>query len=266
MKFRLHIKFGQYRNTQILHTRKQNRRQQSEEKLKQIEEKLRQNEKLLTDRDNTIAGLYSDLYARETELNAASERIREIEEEISTEDTEYICSCCYERHTDQHPIVCTSSTPHLFCVSCINKRVKTAYIGKCNMPRQTISCFGLNCNHVITEWQLCRTVSGRDLICNCHFNEGMQHVIAMFKTFTDELNIDLPLIQQFMYKLMFINSDGTFRGYGCTKCGYGPLWHEHCGDLLTHHKQKVLNGHINNACPGCNHLFYDISDMTAWNG
>lgn len=228
------------------------------------ENQLQLSEQRIMRRDDIIAGLYSKLYAREVELHAATERIREFQGNVNVKEIEYICNCCCECHSGEDPVLCTGLRPHTFCANCVNQQIKTAYRGQCSLPRLNISCFGPNCNHVISEYQLYRTSEGRALLCNYHFSNGIKHIIDLFNDIATELKP--PVIERVLYKLMFMNTDGTFRGYECTKCGYGPLWHEHCDDLLTHHNQPVLNGRINNACPMCKHLFPDVSNMKPWNG
>merc|ERR1719359_2194785 len=52
----------------------------------------------------------------------------------------------------------------------------------------------------------------------------------------------------------------------CGHCHYGPIIHEHCGDLTTHHGQ-VLSGSstpLDNACPRCGWFRPSINEWPRW--
>jgi ubiquitin len=53
----------------------------------------------------------------------------------------------------------------------------------------------------------------------------------------------------------------------CPRCSFGPVEHDGCGNLRTHHTQ-VRNGQsaINNACPTCGHFEASIEQWPHWNG
>jgi hypothetical protein len=48
----------------------------------------------------------------------------------------------------------------------------------------------------------------------------------------------------------------------CGSCGFGPVEHTHCSDLLAHHGQ----GGISNACPRCGWLTKDREAWPKWDG
>ena len=70
-----------------------------------------------------------------------------------------------------------------------------------------------------------------------------------------------------LFQVHMMNADGTFRGLACRKCGFGPMWNDHCSELITHHLQESAPGtRIDNRCPRCNHLVHDVKEMAPWDG
>jgi len=57
------------------------------------------------------------------------------------------------------------------------------------------------------------------------------------------------------------------RAYQCRDCGFGPIDHFACEDLLSHHGEEVGRGaRINNACPRCGWFSDDLGDWPNWDG
>jgi len=56
------------------------------------------------------------------------------------------------------------------------------------------------------------------------------------------------------------------RAFQCHQCGFGPIDHFACGDLMAHHGEDVGGAVISNACPQCNWFSDCISDWPRWDG
>ena len=64
--------------------------------------------------------------------------------------------------------------------------------------------------------------------------------------------------------------DGTFGAHMCKRCGFGPVDHHACDDLVAHHHEVHWRGwrrtRIQNGCPHCGWFARDISAWPAWDG
>ena len=60
----------------------------------------------------------------------------------------------------------------------------------------------------------------------------------------------------------FARRDGTYAAFMCGRCGYGPIEHFACADLLLHHG----DGSVDNSCPSCGELPQTISGWREWDG
>ncbi|CAE7800220.1 unnamed protein product [Symbiodinium sp. CCMP2592] len=52
----------------------------------------------------------------------------------------------------------------------------------------------------------------------------------------------------------------------CGRCGFGPVLHDRCDNLSTHHNESSGRTRISNACPSCGHFSGNISGWPRWDG
>mmetsp|Transcript_10533 Transcript_10533/g.17200 ORF Transcript_10533/g.17200 Transcript_10533/m.17200 type:complete len:414 (+) Transcript_10533:47-1288(+) len=54
--------------------------------------------------------------------------------------------------------------------------------------------------------------------------------------------------------------------YQCARCGHGPILHDHCANLSSHHGERVGNIRRSNACAKCGWFASDIKSWHRWDG
>lgn len=65
----------------------------------------------------------------------------------------------------------------------------------------------------------------------------------------------------------FLRRQYLGRAFQCASCGFGPIDHYGCGDLLSHHMERDGAGGVaKNSCPRCDWFSEDLSDWPAWDG
>lgn len=52
----------------------------------------------------------------------------------------------------------------------------------------------------------------------------------------------------------------------CGRCGFGPVDHFACGDLLAHQGQRVGAARVDNSCPACGWFGAELRDWPEWDG
>ena len=168
------------------------------------------------------------------------------------------CSCCYVDVEDA--VRCESGHP--FCISCVDALSRQKLRQQCEEPTRTLTCFAVDhfdCNSCIPTSALMQCENGRRMCTECDVQDFKEHVLTLLEEegrVTDALT----------HKLVCMRSDGTFRGYMCRMCQFGPMWHAYCDDLRAHHNDDVDGTPISNACPECGHLESSTSMLLAWSG
>ena len=59
---------------------------------------------------------------------------------------------------------------------------------------------------------------------------------------------------------------GVGQAYMCRRCGFGPIQHVHCTDLMAHHGDGRSGRRVNNACQNCGWFTYHIKHWPHWDG
>lgn len=219
----------------------------------------------LQHRDDSIAHLHRHIFMVEEQLAHAERQIhsnvhatdvvRDEHGEGSALQNERICICCFERCSDF--LTCSAADPHVFCKTCVDHRCRSLVMNPCYALRSCIECMAMSgCDSVIHG--IDTTPHGRQIVGDFYLNESMP-----------VLNRLLPRLSEAQKQRMnFLRCDGSYRGLQCAECGFGPMWNDHCTDLITHHGQSdESSGHIvNNSCVRCKTLVHDTRQMERWNG
>jgi hypothetical protein len=203
----------------------------------------------LEQRDDTLVALHRALFVTETKLSEASEALEH------TSPTKELCMCCFNEIHTIDAIRCNGTTRHAFCVECVESMSKSKRDRICQFSIGCLPCMCVNdCQGVIDPF--CNMPYFDRYYRDYTIRESMPHI-------TRNITIDDTTDA----KLQMMRSDGTFFGLQCTNCNYGPMWNDHCSELLTHHNQETDTGtNINNACPRCGVFVQDIAQMQRWDG
>ena len=214
----------------------------------------------LQQRELRVAQLCGELEERDERL--ANARASLLARRGAAAAGQSACACCCDLVAGRC-VECDADVPHRVCVGCLAKHLRARFTLPCAMPVNRVACFAaVGCAGVLDASALCATSPGTRVLRDYHFSQGVGHVLRLLR---DTLG-DAAGAREFEAKLNFMTADGTFRGYGCARCRYGPMWHGNCDDLTLHHLQRTPQGRTSNACPRCGHAACDVSQLERWTG
>lgn len=198
-------------------------------------------------------------------LNLMEDRMSEMlqnDERATMHDQSITCNLCCETVPLFHLTWCTNpETPHPICHDCISRTMRMRNSNPCTDHAEPISCLSMHEECTYEMSTVCDTSEGRKFMEDKSFIASMARVCDMIRSSSPD-NMDA-----LMFRLAYMQADGTFRGFQCTKCKHGPLWNDFCDDLVSHHDQEQSKGvFVNNACPKCATMVANASEMTRWDG
>lgn len=177
------------------------------------------------------------------------------------QDKSIACNlCCEDVKLHKVSWCLHPETPHPICHECINSVMQTRNSNPCTNYDRPITCLSI---HEDCEYEMQTT---------CCTHEGLKYmsdktVIPVLTRVCDMIRSTPSTdMNTLLFRLAYMQSDGTFRGFECTECGHGPMWNDRCDDLVSHHDQTTNEGTINNACPNCHFMVASSSDMKRWSG
>ena len=214
--------------------------------------------------------LYQDermaqMTARVEELEAtASRALRNIHEASDGEERAAISTC-------SHPICmsCANETPihvrctrgHVLCIECVD-RTADMLLMRMEPPPADCPCVAMvtdeedKCSGVVAQSDLVKTFSGQRLCLEINHLATMQRTLSLVERFcTSDSTANALTI-----RLQRLRADGSYRAYACARCGFGPLDHAHCGNLMEHHERDG----IDNSCPNCGEFASDVQQLVIW--
>ena len=157
------------------------------------------------------------------------------------------CECCFEENEELKS--CDSG--HKICTDCIQSWCNVVLNKKNKVPDRVRCCAQGECFGFIPWETICTTDSGMRLLKEKHTQEFVPIVADLLRASDADT---------FIMKLPFIKSDGKSYAAKCPNCGFGPLLHDRCDDLTTHHN----SGEADNRCPQCLTLTVDANDLLPW--
>ena len=162
--------------------------------------------------------------------------------------------CCARETADVVP--CTNG--HVFCHECV-ERTANMLLTRMEPPPLECLCFATTsdqCTGIIAASHLAKTKSGMQLLFEMRHIGVMKRTLGLIHRFSshDDMANAITL------RLQRVRSDGTYRAYACARCGYGPLDHANCENLVEHHKR----GGIDNSCPRCGSFAADVHELATW--
>lgn len=100
----------------------------------------------------------------------------------------------------------------------------------------------------------------------CLYQEAFEEISEKVELLQRKNNVLETEMMEEQVRLQFKNPDGTFGGFQCPDCKFGPIDHRHCNDLRAHHEQRSGAAVISNACPICGFFTPKLADWNKWDG
>lgn len=199
--------------------------------------------------DGIIQELHTDLNEKESLLEKALETFKLLDDK---RENRTVCCCCYSLCDKQNQVSCNAKeNPHVFCITCVEAQAKSMWDKICVENTGKIPCFSINdCEGTLN---LCPGEYCKKWITNFDFHNVSLPMMRKHG-FLNEKKLDAKTQN-------FLRFDGSFLGYKCSNCNFGPLWHDFCSDLQEHHGTL-----FNNTCPRCHYFHHSTSDMQRWDG
>lgn len=241
--------------------------------------------RILDDRnDELIEKLHSSEYNRgilrmhlenrDELLGSMSHKIQFLEERISFflqrnpdndfADRTLICNlCCSDTPLHKVSWCRNPDSPHPICHTCISKTMKAKNLNPCIDLTASLKCLSIHedCIHEMSGMEC--TEEGSIFSNNMCIMKTMSRVCDMLRSTNCSNSSNLQAV---MFRLMYLQQDGTYRGLQCRRCGHGPMWNDQCDDLVSHHDQVEGTSAINNGCPKCGIMVHNTSEMQRWDG
>ena len=172
------------------------------------------------------------------------------------------CNLCCE-DTPLHRIMwCTNpESPHPICHDCIESVMRNRNQNPCTDYNRPVACLSIHEDCEFEMQTTCCTKEGQKFMNDKAVISVLTRVCDMVRSTSQDKMASL------IFRLAYMQSDGTFRGFECKECGHGPMWNDECDDLVSHHDQSTSEGGvISNACPNCQVVVANSSDMKRWSG
>jgi len=100
----------------------------------------------------------------------------------------------------------------------------------------------------------------------CLYQQAFEEISEKMKKLQKKSDMYETYLMEEQVRLQFKREDGTFGGYMCPECRFGPIDHQHCEDLRAHHQQQSGGAIINNACPICGFFNSKLENWLQWDG
>ena len=229
----------------------------AEERATAAEERAAELEGSLASRDDILARMHQERERAEATVAAAVARL--VADRVSPRRRdEAVCMVCFEE--TESALSCRSG--HTVCLSCVERecaRLHSKFHTE-PLPTQGVPCFGFDeCRSFLSYGDCMRTKSGVALVREKHLQEARAGVEACVLLGGDQGSM--------LTRIAFLRADGTYNARQCSACGYGPILHAHCDDLLEHHDSMSRHGvRYQNACPACHALHASVTELSAWDG
>ncbi|CAE7883532.1 unnamed protein product [Symbiodinium necroappetens] len=208
---------------------------------------------LLTPLAATLATLQSKLIV-DSKCVSCGEAVLESQAPVCSQGTHSLCPSCFEKYAraeqDQPEAVIRQRGAFLLC--------------PCRAPAD--AC----CNGSFSEQTMAKYLPSE--LFDTHMALQRQQIRAeehakanqMLSKLAAEWERQVPgLSEELLANQMKAALPGAHQ---CGHCGFGPVLHDHCDNLSTHHHESRGRTRISNACPSCGHFSGNISGWPRWDG
>jgi len=100
----------------------------------------------------------------------------------------------------------------------------------------------------------------------CLYQEAFEEISEKVELLQRKNNVLETEMMEEQVRLQFKKPDGTFGGFQCPDCKFGPIDHRDCNDLRAHHEQRSGAAVISNACPMCGFFTPKLAEWNKWDG
>ena len=231
------------------------------QKYEEIKEELdkyrtqdKKNKHVIDQNSARIAQLYQDIEEKDMKISDMITQIQDFQKPKEREDI--TCECCCMQTPKDDCLMCSNN--HVICKLCIDQTCKDFHDNVQISDRRLSCCSMHDCSGYIPEHQFSQTAHGKLLLQDFFIRDITPMLLKYIKNFSNE---------EIETNIAFLKSDGKFRAFQCPNCGFGPIIHAHCSDLISHHGQHTeKNVIVNNSCPNCKFLADDVHDLDDWDG
>ena len=185
------------------------------------------------------------------------------------------CVICHERFERSSMVIC-SVGEHAVCKSCFQQYVDVEMQNdiqqlRCPLwPSHAGGCRGLFSEETIAR--MFSSESNTVLLMHKYIkwlkkqirSEEYKNSHAVLNQIVAALSKAMPHLNQEIIERQLREAVPNARQ--CGKCGFGPVEHFACGNLETHHGQRVGRAAIQNKCPHCGWFASNINQWPKWNG
>lgn len=214
----------------------------------------------LENRDNTLMFMTHKMDELQSQMSLL---LQDRETEHSDDVEAIICQLCCEICEKHKVSWCENpSSPHAICHTCLNKTFQAKNNNPCLNLEKEVLCLSLHEECVHPMQGVSAVPEGLKFLYNKAASLTMKHA----STLIHDTMKNCDQMDELLVRLNHMQFDGTFRGFACGRCGFGPMWNEHCDDLIMHHNQDTGTTSINNACPGCGLFTRSVHYMKRWDG
>ena len=163
------------------------------------------------------------------------------------ENTGHVCVVCLSDVPANHWIECECH--HRICFECTEKICATAF----DQCRQVTCPSITDCGASIADTELNKIKSGRLLTNERQHRHTIDIVLNLMSDYTPDAA---------MLRMRYLRHDRSYAAFECPLCGFGPIEHAHCADLLEWHLREGNN----NSCPQCGQLTTRSDNLRRWSG
>lgn len=211
----------------------------------------------LAHRDDLLASMHAHAALLEERLERASGHLRRRAAVFGVAAPARVpCLCCFEEKAVAEGLL-TCTAGHAFCRACVNAAAGAERKRPGRAPAAALSCFHVGgCDGELRD--LAALDEGAKMLADHYVHAAASHVARA-------LNLDDA--DPRCVRLAHLRADGSYRALACAACGFGPLGHAHCDELLSHHGQRLDGAAaISNACPRCGALAAHVDALREWEG
>lgn len=136
---------------------------------------------------------------------------------------------------------------------------------KANQGR--VRCPDPNCEEFISEEELAAKCDPNVFMKAVNMRVRYEEHLANQEKLEQDVEMSETEKMHQSIREQFQKSDGTFSGFRCPRCKFGPIDKKACDDLTAHHHQRVgAYITISNTCPLCYFFSSSVSSWERWDG
>ena len=186
-----------------------------------------------TNLNNRMAQLHQTIADQEATVQNALGRVMDSNSIVgnsNNDNSDVTCTVCLEQYQRDDCVRCSRNDNHYHCIKCIDHCAATMLSAQ-NMQANAFKCLSScqECSGSIAKSDLMRCEHGERLVQEWYHAESMQKVALIVGNKDHELSM----------QIRYLRANGTYGAAACPRCGFGPLEHFRCEDLVEFHNKYV---------------------------